>query len=67
MGAKVVRKVRNKEYLYYVYYNNRERKDVYCGLVTDPKSKEKLRDVEINELQTQKEKITVRIKELKNK
>ena len=67
MGTQVLRKVRNKEYLYYVYYDNKERKEIYCGLASDPKSKEKAQNVEIEELQIQKERISVRIKELRNK
>ena len=67
MGTQVLRKVRNKEYLYYVYYDDRERKEVYCGLASDSKSKEKAQSVEIKELQIQKEKLSIRIKELRNR
>lgn len=58
--------MRNKEYLYYVYYDDKERKDVYCGLASDPKSREKAREIEIKELQSQKDKISIRIKKLRN-
>ena len=51
MGSHVVRKNRNREYLYYVYYDDRKRIEVYCGAVSDPESKTKTRMVEIEALE----------------
>ncbi len=67
MGSQVIRRVRNKEYLYYVYYDDKERKEFYCGVVGDSKAEQKARESEIKELQLQKERIIVKIKELKSK
>ena len=64
MGTQVIRKMRNNEYLYYVYYDDKTRKEVYCGLASDPKSKEKARKTEIKELQSQKDRISTRLQEL---
>ena len=65
MGSQVIRRIHNKEYLYYVYYDDKNRKEIYCGIVSDPKSKIKARNIEIDELQSQKEKINKRIAELR--
>ena len=66
MGSHVIRKVKGNEYLYYAYYDeNKKRIDMYCGAVSDPKSKIKVRKCEIADLQSQKERISRRIAELK--
>ncbi len=65
MGSQVIRKVHNKEYLYYVYYDDKDRKEIYCGIASDPKSKTKACKTEIDELQSQKKRINKRIAELK--
>lgn len=66
MGTEIIRERGNKSYLYYAYYDDKERKEVYCGVAAEFKSKQKARECEINELQAQKEKITLKIKELKS-
>lgn len=65
MGTRTIRKIRNKEYLYYIYYENKQRREVCCGLVSDPKSNKKLKDTMLADLQKQKENITAQIKTLK--
>lgn len=50
MGSEVIRTRQDKKYLYYVYYDNNMRKEVYCGLVSDPESKQKMNQVRYDEL-----------------
>lgn len=66
MGSQVMRKVRNKEYLYYVYYDDKERKEIYCGVASDPKSETKARMVEIEELEKRQSVIKHRLQILKD-
>lgn len=65
MGSEVIRTIRNTKYLYYVYYDNKERKEIYCGRLSDPDSKNKAQSAELCDLQSQRERISKRIKELK--
>lgn len=65
MGSQIIRKRKNKEYLYYAYYDNGKRKEMYCGLVSDHKSKRKAIEFEIEELEKQRSNITNRLKILK--
>lgn len=65
MGSHIVRQRKNKKYLYYAYYDNGKRKELYCGLVSDPKSKRKSITFEIEELEKLRNSITNRLKILK--
>ncbi len=67
MGTQIIRNRGDKTYLYYAYYQGKTRKEIYCGLEGDRKAEQKARECEIEELQMEKEKILVRIKELKKK
>ena len=64
MGAETIRQIRNSKYLYYIYYDNKKRKEVCCGLKDDPSTQSKLRNAKLVDLQKQKEQITMQIKEL---
>ena len=65
MGTETIRKIRNKEYLYYIYYDNKKRKEVCCGLVSDVQSKKRIKDAKLADLQKQKEEIMTQIRNLK--
>lgn len=67
MGSHIIRKRKNREYLYYVYYHDEKRKELYCGLVSDPNSRRKAIEFEIEELEKLKMNITNRLKILKEK
>ncbi|MCJ8306690.1 MAG: hypothetical protein HRU07_06535 [Nitrosopumilus sp.] len=67
MGSQIIRQRKNKEYLYYAYYDNRVRKEMYCGLISDPKSKRKAIEFEIEELEKLQNNIACRLKILKKK
>lgn len=66
MGSETARKIGKKRYLYYVYYDNKQRKEVCCGPESDPRSEKKLKDVKLKDLQRQREIITAQINELKS-
>ena len=67
MGSQIIRKRKDKEYLYYAYYDNGKRKEMYCGLVSDPQSKNKSIKFEIEELEKLRSNITNKLKILKRK
>ena len=66
MGSETIRKIRNKRYLYYIYYDNKKRKEVCCGLVNEPKTKSKLRKIKLDDLKKQKATIMTQINKLSN-
>ena len=54
MGSVVTRKRGARTYAYYVYYdNNGQRIEEYCGAETDPESKRKLLQSEMDETKMQ--------------
>ena len=67
MGGTTTKKVKDKEYLYYSYYDDGRKLSLYCGLATNPKSKKKAVEFEIEELEKQIMKIANRLKILKKK
>ncbi len=67
MGSQIIRKRKDKEYLYYAYYDNGKRKEMYCGLVSDPQSENKSIKFEIEELEKLRSNITNKLKILKRK
>ncbi len=67
MGSESIRKIQDRKYVYYIYYDNKKRKEVCCGLVDDPKTKSKLRNAKLIDLRQQKNNITLQIKKLNKK
>jgi len=61
MGAEVLRNLNGKEYLYYVYYDDGKRKEIYCGLASKSESKKKAEETQVVELTNQKKIITEKI------
>ncbi len=61
MGSKVLRTINGNEYLYYVYYLNHKRKEVYCGLATKPESQTKAKAERVEELIRQRKIINKKI------
>ncbi len=58
MGTVVYRQRGDKEYVYYVYYDEKRRTEVYCGLSSDPESDKKILQCKKNDLTKQKANIT---------
>ena len=56
-----IKEINGNEYLYYVYYENGKKKDVYCGLASKPESKKKLLEQELKQLKVQKKNISQKV------
>ena len=67
MGSTSTKIIKGNEYLYYVYYENRKKKEVYCGLASKPESEEKALQLELEQLKNEKKNITCKITSIKNK
>lgn len=66
MGSVISRKRGDKTYAYYVYYDNDGRRiEEYCGAETDPESKRKLLQVEMDETETQIAGLNAKLADLK--
>ena len=66
MGGIVIKRIKNREYMYYSYYDQGKKLALYCGLASNPDSQRKAKMYEIEELEKQKERITIKIKKLKS-
>ena len=67
MGSTSTKTVKGNEYLYYVYYENRKKKEVYCGLSSDVKSKKKALQFELEHLKEQKKNLSQKVIEIESK
>lgn len=67
MGTQIVRVRNGKEYLYYAYYDDGKRLEMYCGLAGKTESKKKAYKYEVEELTKQKIAITKKITTLNKK
>ena len=67
MGTEVLRNLNGREYLYYVYYDEGKRKEIYCGLSSKQESKKKADEIQVIELTNQKKIITEKITVLNKK
>lgn len=67
MGSTSTKTIKGNEYLYYVYYENRKKKEVYCGLDSDPKSEKKALQFELEYLKEQKKKLSQKVIEIEKK
>ena len=56
---------RDKEYLYYAYYEDGKRKEMYCGPVLSPTSVVKALQCEMDNLTRQRKAIRIRMNEVK--
>ena len=61
MGSTTTKLIKGNEYLYYVYYENRKKKEVYCGLSSKPESKRKALQFELEQLKDQKKNLSQNI------
>ena len=48
-----IKRIKGNNYLYYTYYINGKRHDVYCGPAEKPESKEKALESELEYVQSQ--------------
>lgn len=64
MGSTTIKVVKGREYLYYVYYENGQKKNVYCGLASKPESKKKAMKLELEQLKNQKKNLSQKVVEI---
>lgn len=50
-----IKKVNDEPYIYFSYYKDKKKKEVYCGLASRPESKRKALELEIDYLTKQKD------------
>ena len=50
-----------------MYYDNGQKKNVYCGLASKPESKRKALELEISSLKEQKKGLSEKVSDLENK
>ena len=62
-----IKNINGSKYLYYVYYENRKKKDVYCGLSSSPQSEQKALRLELEQLKIQKEKLNEKTNEIESR
>lgn len=67
MGTQIVRARNGKKYLYYAYYDDGKRLEMYCGLAGTTESEKKAFKYEIEELTKQKQIITKKLAVLTKK
>ncbi len=67
VGSTTTKIIKGNEYLYYVYYENRKKKEVYCGLSSDVKSEKKALQFELEKLKEQKKNLSQKVVEIETK
>ena len=67
MGSTTTKTIKGNEYLYYVYYENRKKKEVYCGLSSNVQSKKNALKFELEHLKKQKKDLSQKVIEIENK
>jgi len=67
VGSTTTKTVRGKEYLYYVHYENRKKKEVYCGLASSQEAEQKALKLELEQLKEQKKTLSEKVIEIVNK
>ena len=67
VGSTTTKTIKGNEYRYYVYYENRKKKEVYCGLVSDVQSEKKALQFELENLKVQKKNLTQKVINVESK
>ena len=67
MGAQIIRTRRDKEYLYYAFYEGGKRKEIYCGPASNPNSGQRALQCEMEDLTRQVKEIHIRMDEIRKK
>ena len=66
MGSVVIRKRGNNEYAYYVHYDQNQRIEEYCGLISDAETRKRILRCEEAELVKQRERINQRLQKIRD-
>ena len=67
MGSTSTKLIKGNEYLYFVYYENRKKKEVYCGLASKSESKKKALQFELERIKDQKNNLSQKVMEIEIK
>ena len=62
-----IREIKGNKYLYYTYYENGKKQEIYCGLASNPESKRKALEAELEYLKKQKGTLLQKINETESK
>ena len=67
MGSTTIKIVKGREYLYYVYYDNGQKKNIYCGLASKPESQKKALELELEYMKNQSKNLSQKMIETERK
>lgn len=67
LGSISIKTIKDKQYMYYIYYANDAKYEKYCGLASSDESKRKAIEFELEELEGQQKSIALKISELSSK
>ncbi len=62
-----VKTIKGKQYLYYTYYDQGKKRDMYCGLASNVQSEKKALQFELERLKKQKKSLSQKVIELEAK
>ncbi|WP_205098178.1 hypothetical protein [Candidatus Nitrosotenuis uzonensis] len=62
-----IREIKGNKYLYYTYYEDGKKQEVYCGLASSSEAKRKALEAELDYLKKQKGVLLQRINETESK
>jgi seryl-tRNA synthetase len=62
-----IREIKGNKYLYYTYYNDGKKQEVYCGLASSVEAKRKALEIELEQLKKQRKKLVEKIAETESK
>ena len=62
-----IREIKGNKYIYYTYYEDGKKQEVYCGLASNPESKRKALETELEYLKKQKVTLLQKISETESK
>ena len=60
-----IKEINGSRYIYYIYYEDGKKKDVYCGLTSKPESKRKALELELQQLMEQSKQLAKKIENRK--
>lgn len=62
-----IREIRGNKYLYFTYYEDRKKQEVYCGLASSSEAKRKALEAELDYLKKQKSTLLQKISDIESK
>ncbi len=62
-----VKTIKGKQYLYYTYYDQGKKRDMYCGVASDVTSEKKALQFELEHLKEQEKSLSQKVIEIETK